>query len=193
MATRLTSLICVALMTACGAAGPSETNVVPAAPTALAATPAPSPGLALTPANSVAQAFTWTKAPAAYPAGAEITVIEGDTSKVGPFTLRLRFPDGYAIAPHSHPFDEHVTVIQGTFVIGMGRSALRESAQEMPAGSIVIIPSRTEHYLFMKGVTIVQAHGIGPAALNYVNAADDPRAVPATSTPVTPSGPFIIP
>jgi mannose-6-phosphate isomerase-like protein (cupin superfamily) len=131
--------------------------------------------MAYTPANSMPQAFQWTKAPAAYPAGAEIVVIEGDNSKPGPFTLRLKFPDGYALAPHSHPVDEHVTVIQGTFVVGMGASGKRETAVEMPTGSFVLVPSMTQHYVFAKGVTIVQAHGVGPSALNYVNPADDPR------------------
>ena len=127
------------------------------------------------PANSVPQDFNWAKAPAAYPAGAEIVVIEGDTTKPMPFTLRFRFPDGYALPPHQHPIDEHVTVIQGTFVVGMGTSGSRETAVEMPAGSFILIPALTKHYVFTKGVTITQVHGIGPSGIAYVNPADDPR------------------
>ena len=189
---RLASLVTAAVLSACAPATASSPPA--AAPVAAAQSPQPvaaaavSP-LALTPASSVAQPLSWTKAPPAYPAGAEIVVIEGDTSKPGPFTLRLRFPDGYAIAPHSHPFDEHVTVIEGTFMIGMGVVAKRDSAQVMPAGSFVLIPSRTEHYLFMKGVTVVQAHGIGPAALIYVNPSDDPRNGPPPVNRIAPNGP----
>ena len=29
-------------------------------------------------------------------------------------------PDGYKIAPHTHPTDEIVEVKQGTFLVGMG-------------------------------------------------------------------------
>ena len=166
-------LIAVLVLNGCGGgATPAPMASAPiAVPTVAAA-------VAYTPANSVPQAFQWTKAPAAYPVGAEIVVIEGDTSKTGPFTLRLRFPDGYALPPHSHPIDEHVTVIQGTFVVGMGVSGKRETAVEMPAGSFILIPNKTQHYVFARGITIVQAHGVGPSALNYENPADDPRATP---------------
>lgn len=164
-------LLGVLVLSSCGGAASQAPTA--AAPTAAA--PSVAPAMAYTPANSMPQAFQWTKAPAAYPAGAEIVVIEGDNSKPGPFTLRLKFPDGYALAPHSHPVDEHVTVIQGTFVVGMGASGKRETAVEMPTGSFVLVPSMTQHYVFAKGVTIVQAHGVGPSALNYVNPADDPR------------------
>jgi quercetin dioxygenase-like cupin family protein len=131
--------------------------------------------MAYTPANSAPQAFQWTKAPASFPAGAEIVVMEGGSSKPGPYTLRLRFPDGYVLPPHSHPIDEHVTVIQGTFVVGMGASGKRETAVEMPADSFILIPSMTQHYVFAKGVTITQVHGVGPSGIVYVNPADDPR------------------
>lgn len=171
----VTPLIGALVLGSCGGtATPSSTAAAPtvAAP---AATLTVAPALAYTPATTGAQAFVWTKAPAAYPAGAEISVLEGDTSKPGPFTLRLRFPDGYAIPPHSHPIDEHVTVIQGTFFVGMGTSGSKEAATEMPTGSFVLIPNLTKHYIFTKGVTIVQVHSVGPSALNYVNASDDPR------------------
>ena len=155
-----------------GAVTPSPSAAVPpvAVPAATAAA-----ALAYTPATTGAQPLVWVKAPAAYPAGAEISVLEGDTSKPGPFTLRLRFPDGYAIPPHSHPIDEHVTVIQGTFFVGMGATGSKETATEMPTGSFILIPNLTKHYIFTKGVTIVQVHSVGPSALNYVNASDDPR------------------
>jgi len=36
------------------------------------------------------------------------------------FTMRLLLPDGFKIQPHWHPKVEHVTVISGTFNVGMG-------------------------------------------------------------------------
>jgi len=157
-----------------GAATPAPASSAPtAAPTVAVASAAPP--MAYTPANSVPQPFVFVKAPAAYPAGAEIMIIEGDTSKPVPFTLRFRFPDGYALPPHQHPIDEHVTVIQGTFVVGMGTSGSRDTANEMPTGSFILIPALTKHYIFAKGVTITQVHGIGPSGIAYANPADDPR------------------
>src|SRR5687767_10795142 len=57
----------------------------------------------------------WTDAPPSLPPGAKIAVVEGDLTVAAPYTVRLRFPDGYRIPPHFHPVDEHVTVLQGTF------------------------------------------------------------------------------
>ena len=158
-----------------GAAAPAAaTAVATAAPAAAVA--AAAPAMLLTPANSVPQPFVWVKASAAFPAGLEVMVMEGDPSKAGaPFTQRLKFPDGYVLPPHQHPIEEHVTVIQGTFVVGMGTSGKRETAVEMPAGSFILIPALTQHYVFAKGVTITQVHGIGPSGIAYVNPADDPR------------------
>ena len=166
--------VAVLLVSACGgSAAPTTAATQAAAPTVAATTAALAK--TYTPANSSPQDFQFTKAPAAYPAGLEIVVLEGDLTKPMPFTLRLRFPDGYVLPPHQHPMDEHVTVIQGTFVIGMGASSNRETAVEMPTGSFILIPALTQHYVFAKGVTITQVHGIGPSGIAYVNPADDPR------------------
>jgi quercetin dioxygenase-like cupin family protein len=169
------STVAAVLISSCGgAAAPAAPMVVAtAAPTV--AVVAAAPAMLLTPANSVPQPFVWVKTPAAYPAGLEIMVMEGDTSKPVPFTLRFRFPDGYVLPPHQHPIEEHVTVIQGTFVVGMGTSGRRETAVEMPTGSFILLPALTQHYVFAKGVTITQVHGIGPSGIAYVNPADDPR------------------
>jgi hypothetical protein len=35
------------------------------------------------------------------------------------FTMRLRLPDGYVIAPHTHPNVERVTVVSDTFLLGV--------------------------------------------------------------------------
>ncbi len=165
-------LVLVLVLSSCGgAAAPTPATAAPTLAVASAAQP-----MLLTPANSVPQPFVWVKASAAFPAGLEVMVMEGDPSKAGaPFTQRLKFPDGYVLPPHQHPIEEHVTVIQGTFVIGMGTSGKREATVEMPAGSFILIPALTQHYVFAKGVTITQVHGIGPSGIAYVNPADDPR------------------
>ena len=62
----------------------------------------------------------WGPAPKVLPAGAQAAALFGDPTKEGLFALRIKFPAGYAIAPHTHPVDEVVTVISGTFNLGMG-------------------------------------------------------------------------
>jgi len=53
--------------------------------------------------------------------GATVAVIEGNPmASSGDYTIRLKMPDGYKIAPHWHPKRENVTVISGNFKVGMG-------------------------------------------------------------------------
>jgi len=47
----------------------------------------------------------WGPAPAIFPAGAQMAVLQGDPGSAELFTVRLRFPDGYKVAPHTHPPD----------------------------------------------------------------------------------------
>ena len=49
---------------------------------------------------------------------AKVAAIEGDPSKPGPFVIRIKAPDGEKVAPHWHPTDEHLTILQGTFILG---------------------------------------------------------------------------
>src|SRR5687768_15938354 len=64
--------------------------------------------------------ITWQDGPPSLPKGAQIAVLEGDPTKEGPFVFRVKVPDGYRIPPHTHPKMERVTVIAGSFNIGMG-------------------------------------------------------------------------
>ena len=72
------------------------------------------------PSSTPAATIKWMDAPPFLPKGAKLAVLVGDPSKPEPFTLRLQMPDGYKIAPHTHPTDEHVTVLSGVLRAGMG-------------------------------------------------------------------------
>ncbi len=109
------------------------------------------------------------------PAGAEMAVITGHPSKEGVFTLRLRMPDGYEIPPHWHPAIENITVIEGTFNVGMGEEFDRDSTTALSAGAYAVMPPESRHYAWTSGTTTVQLHGMGPWQINYVNPEDDPR------------------
>lgn len=117
----------------------------------------------------------WGPAPASIPPGAEATVLYGDPSKEGLFALRLKMPAGYHIPPHTHPKPEVVTVISGTFRLGMGETASKEQGQALPTGSFFALEPDMVHYAFADEETVVQLNSIGPWALTYVNPADDPR------------------
>ncbi len=119
--------------------------------------------------------IAWNPVPASLPAGAELAVIEGDPSKPGEFTMRLRMPDGYRIPPHFHPVVEHVTVLQGTFRVGMGEQFDAAKLGELPIGTFAALAPQVRHFAQASGQTIIQLHGEGPWSIIYVNPADDPR------------------
>jgi quercetin dioxygenase-like cupin family protein len=107
--------------------------------------------------------------------GTEIAVISGDPDAKGePFVMRFRYHGDVRVPPHWHPTDEHITVLSGTFVVGMGERFDESSATVLAAGTYAHIPARMAHYAAAKGGTLVQIHGIGPFVINYVNPADAP-------------------
>ena len=118
----------------------------------------------------------WGPAPAVFPAGAQMAVLHGDPSKTSMFTVRLKMPSGYTIAPHTHPTDENVTVISGTFKVGMGKKVDKANMLTLGAGGFVVAPANEAHYAEAVGATVVQVHAMGPFALTYVNPADMPKA-----------------
>lgn len=117
----------------------------------------------------------WVDGPPSLPKGAKVVLLEGNPAQEGPFTMRLQLPDGFSIPPHSHPAVEHVTVISGTFNLGMGEKFDTSAGRALPAGSFAFMPPGMKHFAWAKGETVVQLHGIGPWKINYVNPADDPR------------------
>ncbi len=124
----------------------------------------------LTPAD-----LKWGEPPPSLPKGANFVLVSGDPGKPGPFTVRLNMPAGYKIGPHWHPSDEHVTVISGTFAVGMGDKADPAAMKDLPAGTYTLMPAEMRHYAMARTAAVVQVHGIGPFTLTYVNPADDPR------------------
>ena len=101
-------------------------------------------------------------------------MLSGDPGKPGIFVVRLRMPAGYRIAPHWHPTDEHVTVISGTFSVGMGEKMDKAALKTLPVGGYVLLPAEARHFAMATTAVIVQIEGPGPFVLNYVNPADDP-------------------
>ncbi|MEO6991747.1 MAG: cupin domain-containing protein [Candidatus Baltobacteraceae bacterium] len=104
-------------------------------------------------------------------AGTEMTVLVGDPSKAGPFTIRLRIPDGAKLGAHYHADTERVTVLSGTLLVGIGDNLVESSMTALPAGSFVSIPAGVHHYAMAKGETILQIGGTGPFSMTAVEPA----------------------
>jgi len=130
--------------------------------------PTPSPATAenvirLTPAE-----LTWTAGPPMLPPGAMMAVIEGSFATPGPFTVRLKFPANYRIPAHWHPVKVTVTVISGTFHMGLGDELDTTKGKTLPAGSVFEMPAKIHHFGWTREETIIQEHGVGPLSVNYL-------------------------
>jgi quercetin dioxygenase-like cupin family protein len=113
--------------------------------------------------------------PSFIPPGAQLAVLEGNPlAPSGDYTVRLKMPDGYRIAPHWHPRRENVTVISGSFKVGMGDRFDESSMMTFPAGSFAYLDPDMHHYAMANGEVVVQIHGMSPVEFNYVNPNDDP-------------------
>jgi quercetin dioxygenase-like cupin family protein len=175
---RSTSFVIIAAVLSAACSKSSSSNDAPSAPTRQAS-------------HSVAaqNSEQWGAAPAVFPPGAEMAVLQGDPSKTEEFTVRLRFPNGYKIPPHTHPTTENVTVLAGTFLAGSGSQFIESQLEAIGQNGFLSIPAEHAHYAMARGLTVVQVHAIGPFALTYVNAADNPvRRVASWNPDPAPTG-----
>jgi len=131
-------------------------------------------------ASSAKHAFTpdeipYGPAPAFVAPGAQLAILEGNPgASSGDYTVRLKMPDGYRIKSHWHPKRENVTVISGTFKVGMGDHFEESTMAPFPAGSFAYLDPDMHHYAMASGEVVVQVHGASPLQFNYVNPDDDP-------------------
>jgi quercetin dioxygenase-like cupin family protein len=109
------------------------------------------------------QEIKWAAAPPSIPPGAEAAVLYGDPSKDEMFAMRLKFPKGYKIAPHTHPKPEVLTVISGTFRLGMGETADSSKAKAYAPGSFIALSPGMAHFAGADDDnTVVQLNSTGP-------------------------------
>ena len=134
-----------------------------------------SPGLAQAPMHTVTMPDTlkWVEPPT-FP-GARLAIVQGDPAKDGPFAYRVKFPASYKVPPHFHKAIENVTVMSGTFYLGVGPKYDTGAGQAIPAGGFASVSATHPHYAWTTEETLIQVHGVGPTDITFVNPADDPR------------------
>jgi quercetin dioxygenase-like cupin family protein len=107
--------------------------------------------------------------------GMEQLNLVGDPAKPGPYTLRLKFPKGFKIAPHTHPDFREVTILSGTFATGYGEEFDAANLKILPPGSFYTEPANVPHYIEIKEDVVLQVSGMGPSERRFVNPPDGPR------------------
>jgi quercetin dioxygenase-like cupin family protein len=107
--------------------------------------------------------------------GMEQLNLVGDPAKPGPYTLRLKFPKGFRIAPHTHPDSREVTILSGTFTTGYGEKFDTDNLKILPSGSFYTEPANVPHYIEIKDDVVLQISGTGPSGRRFINPPGHPK------------------
>jgi quercetin dioxygenase-like cupin family protein len=109
-------------------------------------------------------------------AGIQTTVLLGDPTKPGLYTIRLSIPANTKIQAHTHRDDRSAIVMSGTWYFGYGSVANEKPTKALAAGSFYTEPGGVAHFALTKGEpVVVYITGFGPTDTVYLNAANDPR------------------
>lgn len=107
--------------------------------------------------------------PTYYIDGRQRAQLYGDSSQGGPWIDRAKIPAGKHVAAHTHPQDEPVTVIEGTWYVGVGDKYDPAKLKGYPAGSFVLIPAGLPHFVAAKDTAvIIQLSGSEKFRTDYV-------------------------
>ena len=117
----------------------------------------------------------WTSQGGLAAPGMEQLNLLGDPAKPGPYTLRLKFPKGFKIAPHTHPDSREVTILSGIFATRYGEKFDAANLKILPAGSFYTEPANVPHYIEIKEDAVLQVSGTGPSGRIFVNPPDSPK------------------
>jgi len=114
------------------------------------------------------------------PMSGDVEILYGDPDAAGePFVMRIRELPGTIVPPHSHPVDEHITILKGTWYFGLGEEFDRARLEELKPGSYAFAPKGASMFGYAPEEVIVQVHGIGPFEIRWhggLRTLDDPDA-----------------
>lgn len=109
-------------------------------------------------------------------AGISTTILYGDPTKAGPYTIALRAPPNVRIAAHSHRDDRTAVVVAGVWRFGYGRKADEALVKTLAPGGFYSEPAGVDHFA-MTGPegAVVYISGFGPTSTDYVEATNAPK------------------
>jgi quercetin dioxygenase-like cupin family protein len=111
------------------------------------------------------------------PPGVEISIIQGPFDKKQPFMYRLRYQPGWTVPGHSHPGAYHLTVISGTFNLGLGSKFDKSKTRPLKAGTVVLVAAGQKHFAWVDDdQTVVQIDAVGPWITIWADPKDDPAS-----------------
>jgi len=94
----------------------------------------------------------------------------GDPSKAGePFVIRIHRDAGHIALPHTHPVDENIAVVRGSWSLGMGTRFSQLALEPMELGAFGFAAKGMAHFAWSKTATIIQVHGVGPFSVEFAD------------------------
>lgn len=107
--------------------------------------------------------------PSYYKDGRQRAQLLGDSNQGGAWVDRVKIPAATRVLAHTHPHDEEVTVIEGTWYLGEGERFDPVRLKGYPAGSFIVIPAGVPHFVAAKdGAVIVQLSAVGRFGTDYL-------------------------
>ena len=108
--------------------------------------------------------------------GAEMAVVSGNPDKKGGmYVIRIRTKGEVAVPPHWHPREEHITVLEGSFLLAHGDKYDTSRLIELKPGAHSVVPATMRHFGFHKAGNVIEVFGEAPFVINWVNPEDDPN------------------
>lgn len=102
------------------------------------------------------------------PMTGDVEILHGDPEKAGqPFVMRIRELPGTKIPLHSHPVDEHITVVQGTWYFAVGEKWDSAALRELKPGTYAFAPAGSTMFGYSPDGAVVQVHGVGPFHIRW--------------------------
>jgi quercetin dioxygenase-like cupin family protein len=108
--------------------------------------------------------------------GIQTTILSGDPTRSGLYTITVSVPANKRIQPHSHRDNRSATVVSGTWYFGYGARFDENSLKALPPGSFYTEPPGRAHFA-QTGTepVVVYITGYGPTDTTYVDKEADPR------------------
>jgi len=98
-----------------------------------------------------------------------IEVVHGDRTKPGePFVIRIHAEAGFIVMPHTHPVDENIVILKGSWALGMGEHYKKDALEAMEPGDFGFAAKGMAHFALSKTDSIIQVHGVGAFSVKWV-------------------------
>ncbi len=105
--------------------------------------------------------------------GVTTTVLFGDPSKSGFYTIVLSVPAHTTIQAHSHRDDRMAAVVSGTWQFGYGDRFAEGALKSLPPGSVYSEPAGVNHFARTGAEPVlVEISAFGPTDTRYFDSPD---------------------